>query len=172
MRHRRWVALAAATLAVLGCQPQIGDDCGGPSDCSQLGDRICDFTQNNGYCTQFNCEPGTCPDEAICIEFSRDLAPVDECIDEQQRPRTSRTFCMRRCAKDSECRVTEGYTCTPASELEPPNLWGARILRGDDREVFGICQTAFEDDEGVVPPADRNVAVCGVDEPQSDAGAP
>src|SRR5690348_74537 len=47
-------ALAAALIAV-GCLPKIGDHCTTSLDCSQTGQRLCDTTQPDGYCTVFNC---------------------------------------------------------------------------------------------------------------------
>ena len=65
-RHFLTMALFAT---VLGCSPKIGDECATALDCSALGDRLCDTTQPGGYCTIFNCEPDTCPEEAACVAF-------------------------------------------------------------------------------------------------------
>src|ERR1051325_10082857 len=70
-------ALTALSTLGGGCKPKIGDDCKISTDCSAAGDRLCDITAPGGYCTMFNCEPGTCPDdESLCVEFgaTRDMA--------------------------------------------------------------------------------------------------
>ncbi len=67
--------LAAAGLA-LGCTPKIGDDCTVSTNCSTTGDRLCDVTQPGGYCTTFNCEPGSCPEDSVCVNFGTTLSPV------------------------------------------------------------------------------------------------
>lgn len=150
------VALIACP-ALNACQAQVGDNCQGNADCSQIGDRICDITQPGGYCTQFNCEPGQCPDEAVCVVYSVDVSPLMECVDPQARPRTARTFCMKRCEKDSNCRDEEGYVCTPAADLEGPNLWGARIISDGTKEVWGICQSPLTAE---LPEDSRETGVC------------
>ena len=67
------VALAALSF---GCAPQIGDECETSVDCSQGGERLCDITQPGGYCTVFNCEPNSCPeDESLCVQFGAVRSP-------------------------------------------------------------------------------------------------
>lgn len=98
------IFLALATLAV-GCKPKIGDSCSSSSDCSAQADRLCDTTQPGGYCTLFNCEPGTCPeDESVCVAFNESL-----CDDPLRTPRFQRTFCMATCDDDGDCRSE--YAC-------------------------------------------------------------
>jgi hypothetical protein len=109
---RGWGALAFAAVAALlaGCSPDIGDDCNSSLDCSQIGDRLCDTTQPGGYCTIFNCEPDTCPeDEAACVGFQFDLDPACKSVDDATYPRFSKTFCMALCEDASDCRA--GYEC-------------------------------------------------------------
>ncbi|HKU41033.1 MAG TPA: hypothetical protein VJR89_22880 [Polyangiales bacterium] len=91
-------------LLAAACSPKIGDDCGNALDCSASGMRLCDSTQRNGYCTLDGCEEGTCPEESVCVQFGRQ-------IDDQPVDRLSRTFCMAKCDKDSDCRNDEGYRC-------------------------------------------------------------
>lgn len=109
-----------ASLA-LGCNPKIGDDCSTSTDCSTNGDRLCDTTQPGGYCTMFNCEPDTCPEEAQCIAFDSTLSPV--CPD-RVSARFERTYCMRRCESNGDCRG--GYECADMAVV--PNVWGASII--------------------------------------------
>ena len=110
-----WVAGVA-----LGCNPEIGDDCTTSTDCSINGDRLCDTTQPGGYCTIFNCEPDTCPEEAQCVAFDTELDPT--CQD-QRWARFERTFCMLRCKGPGDCR--SGYICSDMNA--PNNPWGAHI---------------------------------------------
>ena len=106
-----WVRLVFVLLWVLGtwgCKPKIGEDCATSTDCSISGDRLCDVTQPGGYCTVFNCEPNTCPTEAACVAFSEGT-----CSTASSSTRFRRTFCMRECEDDSDCR--SGYQCLDLS---------------------------------------------------------
>jgi hypothetical protein len=92
-----------------GCKPKIGEDCATSVDCSISGDRLCDVTQPSGYCTVFNCEPNQCPDEAACVAFSEGT-----CSSVIVSTRFRRTFCMRTCEDDSDCRGGS-YRCIDVS---------------------------------------------------------
>jgi hypothetical protein len=102
------LAFVLVAVAAAACTPQIGDDCEISTDCSQLGDRLCDTTQPEGYCTIFNCEPDTCPD-AVCVGFNFALDPACRNEDDGRWGRFERTFCMQACDDSSDCR--EGYVC-------------------------------------------------------------
>jgi hypothetical protein len=115
-------AALSALLVAAGCKPEIGDECQVSTDCSNVGDRLCDTTQPGGYCTIFNCEPGTCPEEAICVAFKTSTSAA--CPDPQGGTRLQRTFCMRNCDDNSDCRG--GYKCTDLKN--PENPWGAKIV--------------------------------------------
>lgn len=104
---RRALLLLAPLL--IGCQPDIGDECATALDCSTIGDRLCDTSQPNGYCTIFNCEPDTCPDEAACVAFQQELDPACGPVDDARYGRFARTFCMYVCEDDGDCR--DGYQC-------------------------------------------------------------
>jgi hypothetical protein len=106
----RWrIAFAVSVgLAGVGCRPSIGDPCETSLDCSQQGDRLCDASQLEGYCTIFNCEPDKCPDETICIGFGEQLDPKCSNFDPRW-PRFERSFCMKPCDDNSDCR--DGYEC-------------------------------------------------------------
>lgn len=104
------VSLFFVAASLCGCAPEIGDECGSAVDCSQTGDRLCDTTQPGGYCTVFNCEPDTCPgDEAVCVAFDAELDPACQSADDVESPRFERTFCMKGCEGDDDCR--SGYEC-------------------------------------------------------------
>lgn len=107
-----WIlGFAAVVLTCPACTPNIGDSCLVHSDCSQTGDRICEPNFPGGYCTIFNCEPGTCPSEADCVAFYSAPSSSFEnlaCADPTER-RFQRTFCMKTCTSDSDCR--SGYAC-------------------------------------------------------------
>lgn len=139
--------IAAATLLALfafGCSPKIGDDCNSSTDCSLRGDRLCDSTQPGGYCTVFNCEPDGCPEEAQCVAFQASLDPV--CVDPQQYPRFRRSFCMKRCENDGDCR--DGYDCV---NMAGANAWAA-IVVDNDPEGTKVCvspQFSVSDPSGV-----------------------
>ena len=110
-----------------GCQPLIGDDCRVDTDCSQLGDRVCDTSQPGGYCSQFNCKPESCPEgEAICVAFSSELSSVRGCQDPNRPSPFERTFCMRGCERDADCRP--GYACIDVGGEDP---WSAEVIQKD-----------------------------------------
>ncbi len=139
------VVTAVALGLALGCKPKIGDDCELDTDCSNSGDRLCDRSQPGGYCTIFNCEPGTCPDEATCIGFRTTLSALASdagewaCLDPQQNSRLQRAFCMRRCKSNSDCRT--GYECLDMRQ--PANPYGAVVLEdGGSGKVCVVPDTA------------------------------
>jgi hypothetical protein len=106
-----WLRLLFVLLWVfgsVGCKPKIGEDCATSTDCSISGDRLCDETQPGGYCTVFNCEPNSCPVEAACVAFSEGT-----CSTAAASTRFRRTFCMRECEDESDCR--DGYQCLDLS---------------------------------------------------------
>jgi hypothetical protein len=107
------LGLAAGALA-LGCTPKIGDDCSVSTNCSTTGDRLCDVTQPGGYCTKFNCEPGSCPADSVCVNFGTRLSPVDGCAPSQANSPYKRSFCMASCGDDGDCR--SGYKCLSPRE--------------------------------------------------------
>ena len=108
------LVLAGAALA-LGCTPKIGDECTVSTNCSTSGDRLCDITQPGGYCTIFNCEPGSCPEDSVCVNFGTSLSLVPGCDPSQGNSPYERSFCMATCSSQSDCRG--GYVCDHPSEL-------------------------------------------------------
>ena len=108
---RFWSLLGLTSL--LACQPQIGDDCKTSINCSQSGDRLCDRTQPEGYCTIYNCTPGSCPDNSVCVGFAASLSVAPECSNDTQVSRFQRTFCMAECDANSDCRSS--YACVDLS---------------------------------------------------------
>lgn len=156
----RALVLFAAALFALGCAPSIGDKCQSSTDCSQLGERLCDTTQPNGYCTIFNCEPDTCPD-SVCVGFYTN----DQCVDYGQWPRFERTFCMKKCDTDGDCR--DGYKCLDPND--PNNIArGAHIVDTDVSAGQKVCMAASADPNTQKPPGKTQNGVC---EP-GDAGPP
>jgi len=119
-RLESFLVVCTAAFA-LACSPEIGDECSVSTDCSNSGDRLCDTTQPGGYCTIFNCEPGTCPEEAICIGYYTSDSKV--CKDPQEEPRLMRTYCLRRCDGNGDCR--SGYRCI---DMNKNNPWGAEVV--------------------------------------------
>ena len=106
----------------LGCNAEIGDECAYDIDCSPDGDRTCDNNQPGGYCLIITCSPDQCPNEASCVEFitpSPDLEQENEdasALYAQLEPNRSRTYCLKRCRTDSQCRGS--YHCAIGEELE------------------------------------------------------
>lgn len=98
MKRTRLALPLGLLLASLGCQKVIGDSCTISSDCSFQGDRFCDTSQPEGYCTIVQCDPDTCPDEAVCVAFDAHVS------------RLTRRYCMAGCEADEDCR-TPLYRC-------------------------------------------------------------
>ena len=130
--------LVMLTAVAAGCKPKVGDDCKLSTDCSAAGDRLCDITAPGGYCTVYNCEPGTCPeDESLCVEFGAQRSPNVACQDLQSPSPYGRAFCMATCEKDSDCRPD--YTCADLSAdidtahgmVKRGNAWGALLIDHD-----------------------------------------
>lgn len=124
----RYLVLA---LMISGCSKQIGDACVVSSDCSPSGDRQCDISQKEGYCTIMGCDYNTCPSEAACIRFftgqfenkscetSPDQCSLDELCDLNLHcvPRSSEVrYCMKTCSSDGDCR--DGYECRDLSKMK------------------------------------------------------
>ena len=122
--------LALLGLALLGsCTPSIGDPCSVSSDCSIRGDRVCDSSQPEGYCTIKNCGGNTCPNDGACVLFGASLLGCP--YDDRTPARTARTFCMAHCDADKDCR--SGYIC--ADPKGTP--WNALVL--DDDQTKRVC---------------------------------
>jgi hypothetical protein len=143
--------LCVCAAIAAGCQPEIGDSCSISDDCSQQGDRLCDTTQPGGYCTKFNCEPDSCPEEATCVAFTRASVENPACDESPTALAGKRTFCMRRCKKDGDCR--SGYECGDVGESGNP--WGATVV-DEDSPGHRVCIVPVE----TVSPEGAEAAVC------------
>lgn len=115
----RVLLIASCTALAGACAPGIGDACDTALDCSTSGTRLCDLTQQGGYCTLEGCEEGACPDDAVCVQFGLQVGDVS--VD-----RLNRTFCMASCKKTNDCRNDDGYECYSAESFGAMNE--ARIL--------------------------------------------
>jgi hypothetical protein len=104
--------LVLAVFVVAGCTPVIGDPCVSSIDCSFEGDRICDVSYPEGYCTVANCDRDTCPDDAACVQFRYEL------------PRLATSACMASCEDDGDCR-DQRFRCVSADQV--PDA-AARVL--------------------------------------------
>ncbi len=158
------LVLAAGALLLSGCQRHIGDQCVLSTDCAINGTEQCDTSQPGGYCTQFNCNTNSCPDNAACTLFQ---GTVSGCPynDYQSPSRTARSLCMKSCGSDGDCRG--GYVCL--DPRQPP--WSAQIL--DDNQNVRVC--IVPPDQGIpgVNMSSADAAVCqpsGPNVPPIDAG--
>jgi hypothetical protein len=145
----RYAVVLALLVSSSGCRPEIGDECVGSADCSQQGDRLCDTSQPDGYCTVFNCEPDQCPDEAVCVGFGLELDPA--CTEvttvDPRWPRFERTFCMFACEEDGDCR--DGYRC-----LAPTDRLGQSVDVDNELAASKVCFPEIGGD----PPATHTCA--------------
>lgn len=125
MANRLLVMLVMLIVGVAaGCGKEIGDDCSFSVDCDPNGERICDVSSQDGYCTIQGCDYYTCPEEAVCVQFFTGsfanktcdpLATVDECAAED-RTVTDPTAPRRCCGFDELCAV-DGQCVPRASEF-------------------------------------------------------
>jgi hypothetical protein len=141
-----------AALELMGCKPEIGDECTVSTDCSAAGERLCDTTQPGGYCTIFNCEPGTCPEEAICISYGNSLSNALACSDRNGRSRYEETYCVAKCEDDDDCRG--GYACVDMGRENPGGVVVVEHGSVDGR----VCVVPYS---GLPIPPDRSTEVCG-----------
>ncbi len=123
--------LIALALALLGaaCTPEIGDSCKSSVDCSPNGGRVCDIASPGGYCSIRGCDPNGCPDRALCVEWR------------YEEPRTSETWCMKRCSSTSDCDRS-GYRCLREGDPALTNAQGedlATVTDFDGRSDDGFC---------------------------------
>ncbi|HEY1954715.1 MAG TPA: hypothetical protein VGH28_03870 [Polyangiaceae bacterium] len=128
---------AAFAFLLLGCQPSIGDHCFQSTDCSPAGDRLCDTSQPNGYCTIFSCLPNRCPSEAACVATNISVlgCPYD---DRHSPSRTSRQLCLKKCQQDSDCRADEGYACIVPAD------YGILVMDTDQTERVCLPATSYQ----------------------------
>ena len=85
--------LLSLALALLGCDPQIGDSCSSSSTADCPSGSFCDRTMPGGYCTASPCfDDDDCPAAGVCIHFDN-----------------SETYCMAPCDASGDCR--KKYTC-------------------------------------------------------------
>ncbi|MFT3766358.1 MAG: hypothetical protein QM820_12730 [Minicystis sp.] len=171
MSLRKLCLLPLAAL-LLGCPPKIGNKCSISTDCSQLGDRLCDTNQPDGYCTIFNCEPDNCPD-SVCVGFDPNLDPACKSADDGRWPRFQRTFCMKACSSDSSCR--DGYECVDLSVAANQSSRRAEVVdtgAADGGLGFSVCMVKLTTADGGVPPdmtSSDDAGIPGVCKP-ADAG--
>ncbi len=156
---RRVLSRIAAAFALLSaaasCTPEIGDKCQVSTDCSIRGDRLCDTSQPGGYCTQLNCGPNSCADEAACVLFNSALPGCG--FDDRAGPtgsRVARSFCMAQCESNGDCR--DGYLC--ADPRTSP--WNAVILDDNQNKRSCLPRPIAGQDAGTPAPA-STAGVCG-----------
>lgn len=160
LQFARWgsLALAVAGFLVVGCAPAIGDRCQVATDCSATGNRVCDPSQPDGYCTVFDCSPNKCPDNAACAEVR---ASVLGCAynNRQSPSREGRNFCLKVCHSDSDCRVSDGYACVDVSH-------SVTTVVLDNNPASSVCMFRQYSESDT----DFDAAICGTNAPAEDAG--
>ncbi|MGC4086456.1 MAG: hypothetical protein QM756_00905 [Polyangiaceae bacterium] len=144
--------VGVVSLCAIACGHNIGDSCKTSVDCSQGGERLCDVTQPDGYCTIFNCEPNHCPSEAACVVFDPQLSSANACTNTNGLSRFARSFCLFRCGSNDDCR--DGYECRDFSSGHLPNDWNA--LAVDTDRGGKVCVATHV---GVEPAPDRLYSV-------------
>lgn len=166
-KHRLLLLLCLATAALgSACSPKIGDGCNQRLDCSRTQqDRLCDNSAPGGYCTVYDCTPGSCPDEANCVAFNQWPASTQQCNDWARSGADIGRFCMRRCEDDSDCR--DGYSCIDVDVWLNP--YAASNL-DPDRGPGKVCWVAYT---GPALDPNRESDVCiKLPSVPADAGAP
>lgn len=74
-----------------------GESCGDHSECA--GQQVCLFFEPSGYCAEAGCE--SCPANTKCATFN------------------GQQFCAKTCNVASDCRVSDGYTCSAEKTCLP-----------------------------------------------------
>jgi hypothetical protein len=158
---------AASALAFAGCGDEIGDSCKLSSDCSPDGDRLCDTSSLDGYCTVLGCDFESCPEESTCVKFYTgvfdnrpcDRADAGACnLDEVCTlegfcaPRTNEIrFCMKTCGSDGDCR--DGYECRTEAKMRENG--GEPVLApGSDAKLPKFCAQAPRSSSALVSEPD------------------
>jgi hypothetical protein len=167
------LGLLALLLTLVGCTAKIGDSCTISTDCSVNGDRLCDTTQPEGYCTVFNCTPDTCPeDQSVCVAFDS-TACGTEAVALARGQRFQRTFCMKPCSSPTDCRA--GYDCV--SLARPNNPEQAQVVDTSPPSL-SVCMvpastppSVVDDDAGTCGPASPFDSSFWGQSPSSEAGA-
>jgi hypothetical protein len=149
-----WRLPLVAALFVAGCGAKIGDSCRSNIDCSPLGDRFCDTAPVEGYCTEEDCGPTSCPSEAVCIRFFEPLADVSCLTGNSSSTALGRGTCTDindRCVcdvTDSDgnciCAMTDDTTgqCVSNGHCAPSSTerhWCERSCSSDSD-----CRTGYE----------------------------
>ena len=142
--HDRLVHRALAMSCLLcvgtGCRSAIGDACATNVECSPNGDRICDTSQLDGYCTVQGCSANSCPEDSICVAFyptgfgekpcnaatedsvQPGITPTNDCLRDERclssgtcvLLTTESRFCVKTCEESANCRT--GYACQTTGE--------------------------------------------------------
>jgi hypothetical protein len=139
MRALRRSVLTALAVCLLGaasaCAPVIGDGCSTSTDCSVNGDRFCDVAQPGGYCTVIGCDPDTCPDDALCVEWRFEPS------------RSAETWCMKSCGSTRDCDRGSSYVCVREGTEVLDDEDGQPLARVTDLEVSrdesGFARSGF-----------------------------
>lgn len=135
---------AVLALTCNACAPEIGDECESDLDCSAQGSRPCDRTQPGGYCTIQGCEPGTCPEESVCVKFRPNIE------------RLAATYCMYRCEDNGDCRSGGGYRCLSGHEFGNP---GDAIVNDKNPDAkFCAVKAMYEGDDAADASAARDAS--------------
>ena len=167
----RVLPIAFASLFAVGlaaCQPQIGKSCTLSTDCSQVGDRLCDSSQPGGYCTIFDCNPDTCPN-SVCVAFA---ATVDPACGLSLWSRFEASYCLAPCGNNSDCRPE--YECVDLSNELDQEIRSAEVVDTDPLDGgsgYRVCMVAGNLVGGLVAYQPGNVpAICTAS--ISDGGVP
>ncbi len=83
---------------------RVGGPCSESNACDLSNTSACILAWPQGYCTEYDCQVGSCPSGALCVTgvTFRDV-PVN-------------SFCFATCQSDADCR--DGYRCADVSEPE------------------------------------------------------
>jgi hypothetical protein len=159
MQTRFALSLVFAVSFLGGCQPSVGDHCIQSTDCSATGDRLCDTSQPNGYCTIFNCQPNRCPGGSGCMETNAAIFGCE--YDDRHAPsRLSRQMCLKTCHNDTDCRLDQGYACIV------PKQYGVLVLDNDQTEKVCLPLTTYNVGDAA---SEAEAPVCSVSGPDAAA---
>jgi len=134
-------------------EPPVKNDIGAPcGDSTACAGNVC-LAMPNGYCSKGYCDIAGCPGGSTCFGDG-----------------SGQTSCMKNCMADSDCRVSEGYSCDTGRHVctAPANTgaWDSSVGAADCMAAWGtngdglsVCDTV-KDHYVVVHKSKRNLAFC------------
>lgn len=143
MRARLILLLLVCVL--VACGDKIGDSCDYNVDCSPMGDRICDTSQLEGYCTIQGCDRDSCPeDEAVCIRFYP-VSFLSVACDPKTEDAPGST-CGMECKADCSSTCKKGDVCCRTNNCNSDEICLSSGFCAQRTQERRFCMLVCDDD--------------------------